>query len=703
MSVVQFVFPLGPIARALIAVVLGASAASLAPSVEARITKIVLTGPTPVFANASFGTVGAYEQFDGTAYGEVDPLDPLNALIQDIALAPRNSNGKVTYTTRVVIQRPVHLNQGNGSMLLEIVNRGNRLNPTFYNVGATTATPQGDGFLENQGFTLVWVGWQADLVAPTGVDLVTMSAPVAHSVGEDDPITGPVRAEFIISSPAPSLNILDDSSSNTPGYATAHSDNSRDTLTMRGHQNDPRVPILNSNWTYADCSTTPFPGTPDRRKVCLKGGFDSDHIYELLYTARDPIVMGLGLAALRDVGSFLRYSATDDLGVANPLAGGIQFTLLNGISQSGRLLRTYLELGFNQDEAHRPVFDGMQPHIGSVRNYINVRFSQPGRLAGTQHTEQQYPGPEGPLTYGDSLDPFTGQRSGVLDRCLATKTCPRIIHTMTDTEYWESSGAFDTVAPDASADVQIPDNVRIYQFSSTQHGGFSPVAPLTDAAKNNICTQLKNTNSYTYNIRALLVALQQWVASGKTPPASRYSSLARGTLVKPGALAFPVIAGVTGPNGLWNTRFVYDRGSRYVAADVSGIISTEPPKQLAVYPTLLPQVDADGNDVDGVRSVTLRAPLGTYTGWNVRRAGFSQGDSCDLIGAYIPFAATKLARVASSDPRLSLQERFGSLTVYTSAATAAAQELVNEGVLLPADQAAAIAAAVSQAQQAGLK
>jgi hypothetical protein len=703
MSDVQFVFPMGPIARALIAVVLGASAVSLAPSADARITKIVLSGPTPAFANASFGNVGAYEQFDGTAYGEVDPLDPLNALIQDIALAPRNSNGKATYTTRVVILRPVQLNQGNGTMLLEIVNRGNKLNPGFFNVGVTTATPQGDGFLEKQGFTLVWVGWQADLVAPTGVDLVTMSAPVAHYSNEDDPITGPVRAEFIVSSPAPSLNIVDNSSSNTPGYATAHRDNSHDTLTMRGHQNDPRVPIPNSNWAYADCSTTPFPGTPNRQKVCLKGGFDSDHIYELLYTARDPIVMGLGLAALRDVGSFLRYAATDDQGTANPLAGAMRYALLNGISQSGRLLRTFLELGFNQDEAHRPVFDGMQPHIGSVRNYINVRFSQPGRLAGTQHTEQQYPGPEGPLTYGDSLDSFTGKQSGLLDRCLATKTCPRIIHTMTDTEYWESSGAFDTVAPDGSADVQIPDNVRIYQFSSTQHGGFSPVAPLSDAAKNNICTQLKNTNSYTYNIRALLVALQQWVASGKTPPDSRYSSLARRSLVPPSALSFPTIAGVTGPNGLWNTRSVYDRGSRYNSADVSGIISVEPPRLVAQYPTLLPQVDADGNDIDGVRSVTLRAPLGTYTGWNVRAAGFSQGDACDLTGAYIPFKATKALRVASSDPRLSLEERYASLTAYTSAATAAAQELVNEGVLLPADQAAAIAAAVSQAQQTGLK
>jgi len=703
MSVAQFTGRLGPIARALIAATVAASSAGFSANADARITRIALNGPTIMFGGASFGTVGVYEQFDGTAYGEVDPLDPLNALIQDIALAPRNSNGKVTYTTRVVILRPVHLNQGNGTVLLEIVNRANKLNPGTFNVGVTTAMPQGDGFLENQGFSQVWVGWQADLVAPTGVDLVTMSAPVAHQVGEDDHITGRVRAEFIVNGAGPVTTrpILDDSSSNTPGYATASLDNSRDTLTARVHQNDPRVPIANSDWAYADCTTTPFPGVPNRQKVCLRNSFDTNHIYELLYTARDPIVMGLGLAALRDVGSFLRFSATDDLGNPSPLAGGTQYALLNGISQSGRLLRTFLELGFNQDEARRPVFDGMHPHIGSVRNYINVRFSQPGRLAGTQHTEQQYPGPEGPLTYGDSLDPFTGQRSGVLDRCLATKTCPKIIHTMSDIEYWESSGAFDTVTADGSADVQIPDNVRIFQFSSTQHGGFSPVAPLPTST--GICEQLPNANSYTYNIRALLVALQQWVAAGKTPPDSRYSSLARASLVPPSKLAFPVLPGVTGPNGVWNTRFVYNRGRNYLPADVSGIISVEPPTQVAVYPTLLPQVDADGNDIDGVRSVTLRAPLGTYTGWNVRRAGYSQGDACDLTGGYIPFQATKALRVASFDLRLSLQERYASVTAFTSAATAAAQELVSEGLLLPADQAAAIASAVSQAQQAGLR
>jgi Alpha/beta hydrolase domain len=285
---------------------------------------------------------------------------------------------------------------------------------------------------------------------------------------------------------------------------------------------------------------------------------------------------------------------------------------------------------------------------------------------------------------------------------------------MSDTEYWESSGAFDTVEADGSTDVQIPSNVRIYQFSSTHHGGFSPVAPLPTST--GICEQLPNTNSYTYNIRALLVALQQWVATGKQPPPSLYSSLANRSLVAPNAVAFPVIpcmagliacggptgAGpnISGPNsqgGIWNTRTLWNRGSHYNTADVSGTISIEPPVAVAQYPTLLPQVDADGNDIDGLRSVTLRAPLGTYMGWNVRKTGFSQGDACDLTGSWVPFTATKTQRTAIGDTRLSLQERYGNLAGYQQAATTAAAQLVSQGVLLPADQAAAIASAVAQA------
>jgi hypothetical protein len=678
----------------------------LGTTAEARVTQIIFGAPSMPYGSTTFGAVGQYEELDGVATGELDPNDPANALIQDIHLAPRNVHGMVEYSTMVSILKPVNPSAGNGAMLFEIVNRGGKLDPGFYNVGASATNPAGDGFLESQGFTLVWAGWQADLTPGGG--RVTMTAPIArqHNGGH---ITGAVRSEFIVNSNVvnghqveiTTQSILADSSSNTLGYPTVSLDNSHDTLTMRVHQNDSKQLIPNTDWTYADCSTTPFPGTPNPQKVCLRNGFDTNHIYELLYTAQDPIVMGVGLAAIRDVGAFLRHEKADDFHTANPLAGQIHWTLLNGISQSGRLLRTFLELGFNRDEKFGRVFDGMQPHIGSVRNYINIRFSQPGRLAGTQHTEKQYPGPEGPLTYGKSYDPFTGEEGGVLERCERTNTCPKIVHTMSDIEYWEASGAFDTVDPRGREDLDIPWNVRIYQFSSTQHGGFSPTATMPTST--GICEQLPNTNSYTYNIRALLMALYNWVARGEEPPPSAYSTLKRGTLVHPNRLDFPTIPRVTGPEGIWNTRLVYRRGEKYDAADVSGVISIEPPVARAEYPTLLPQVDADGNDVDGLRSVTLRAPLGTYTGWNVRKEGFSQGDACDLTGGFVPFTLTGAERQMSGDPRRSLQERYGTLAGYTAEATEAARNLVRQGYLLQSDEAAAITSATNQASALGLQ
>jgi hypothetical protein len=673
----------------------------LIPGADARITRIDLGPSTSPFGTTSFETVGQYEQIDGTAYGEIDPSDPLNAVIQDIDLAPRNVRGNVEYSTKVSILKPVDETRGNHTMLFEIVNRGNKLDPGTFNVGITAAHPAGDGFLENEGFTLVWAGWQADLVPPPSVNLVTMSAPIAHD-RNGATITGVVRSEFIINTTLQSTqNILAASSSNTPGYPTANLDNSHDVLTMRVHQDDPKVRIANSDWAYADCTSTPFPGVPNPQKVCLKNGFDTDHIYELIYTAKDPIVMGLGLAAIRDVAAFFRDAKKDDQGNTNPLAGDLKYALLNGISQSGRLLRTYLELGFNEGEDGQQVFDGMHPHIGSVRNYIDIRFSQPGRLAGTQHTEKQYPGPESPLTYGETYDPLTGETAGLLDRCRRSHTCPMIVHTMSDIEYWEASGAGDTTDPSGRRDLQIPDNVRIYEFSSTQHGGFSPVAALPTST--GICQQLPNANSYTYNIRALLVALQRWVATGQDPPPSLYSRIDHRSLVPLDKFVFPAIPNVTGPNTVFNTRAVYDRGNRYDADDVSGIISIEPPKAVAEYPALVPQVDADGNDIDGLRSITLQVPLGTYTGWNVRAAGFSEGDACDLTGSYIPFAVTKAQRSLIHDPRPSVEERYGTLVKYTALATAAADTLVMQRLLLASDEAAAIQSATNQAQQAGLK
>src|SRR5215469_10121273 len=495
---------------------------SLSPA-EARITNITISSTAPAYGGATFGSVGAYEFVTGVAFGEVDPNDQRNAIIQDIELAPRNARGMVEYSTKFQILKPLDESKGNHVMLFEIVNRGNELDPGFYNIGATTANPQGDGFLENLGLTLVWAGWQADLVAPqSNPGLITMvSVPIAHRNGQT--ITGVVRSEWTVSTPASTQNILAESSSNTPGYASVTTNNAGLMLTMRVHQDDPRMTVPNSDWAFADCTTAPFPGVPNPQKVCLKNGFDTNHIYELVYTAKNPIVMGLGLAAIRDVATFFRRANSS---AGNPIAGAISFSLLNGISQSGRLLRTYLNLGFNLGEDGQQVFDGMQPHIGAVENYINVRFSQPGRLAGTQHTEKQFPGSDSPLTYARRNDPLLGEPRGLLDRCTKGNTCPKIVHTMSDIEYWESSGAGDTTEPRGRFDLNQPPNVRIYQFSSTQHGGFSPIAPLPSST--GICEQLPNANTYTYNIRALLVALEEWVSIGRKPPDDQYSLLKDG-------------------------------------------------------------------------------------------------------------------------------------------------------------------------------
>lgn len=675
--------------RCLLVAALGMTLLGWPPSAEARIRSVTLDPPTP------FPGVGSpYVVITGTAIGEIDPRDRLDAVIQDIRRAPRDPKNLVLYSTKIAIVTPVDLSTGNHTMLFNIVTRGN---PLIYDVGS-------DLFLLKQGFSVVFAGWQADLLPIDNPLFFTMSAPVAHH-RNGETITGIVRSEFTLSVPASTQNIVAGFSTDTPGYPTVNLDNRHDTMTMRVHQDDPKLPIPNTDWAYADCGTVPFPGVPNPQKVCLRNGFDTNHIYELVYTARDPIVMGLGLAAIRDLASFLRYADNDDLGNPNPLAGAIKYALLYGFSQGAAVLRSYLSLGFNEDEAHRQVFDGMQPERATRRDPINLRFSQPGRTSGgTQHTEAQYPGSDPPATYGDTLDPLAGITGGLLDECRRTATCPKIVHTMGDNEYWESLGTALTTDVFGRFDLDIPDNVRIYQSASTQHGGFSPIAPLPTST--GICQFLPNPNSYSYHLRALLMALQQWVAFGTPPPPSLYPRIDRNTLVPLGKFVFPPnpLLPNPEPQTIFHRRQLFDRGPHYDADDVSGVITVEPPDLLADYPgPLVPQVDADGNGIDGIRTLTLQVPLGTYTGWNIRRDGFSEGDACDLTGSYMPFAVTKAQRGASGDPRPSLEERYGTLANYTALATAAANSLVAQRLLLPSDAVAAIQSATNQAQQAGLK
>jgi hypothetical protein len=681
---------------------IGVSMLGLALPAEARITGITFTTSQP-FGSQTFGSAGQYEQLDGTATGELVPEEPLNAVITDIDLAPR-IHGKAQYSFTFSILKPVDLSNSNGTLLYDIVNRGNKVITGWNNV-IPNPPAYGDGFLEKQGFILVWSGWEGDLL--TAPNRIELNAPVARN-RDGSSITGRIVTEYDLNgSPASFVPVGGGpfAGSNGRGYVPMSLDNNNPpaTLTARVHQDDTKVAIPNSQWAFAPCTSaqlTVLP--PDPPQICvnmLNGGtFDTNHIYELTYTAKDPLVQGIGLAAIRDFISFLRYG---DPQVNNPLEGAVDNVLMHGTSQSGRMARTFLDLGFNEDEHHRQVADGLNPHIGSVRIEINTRFAQPIRGPGLQHEEKiTTADADAPFTYGDSTDPVSGTTGGLLDRCTKSRTCPKIFHTNTDTEYWQGGMALDTT-DGLGHDLPIPDNVRIYHFSSAQHGGFNPAAPLPTST--GICQYLQNANPYVYQQRALLLALRDWVVSGTNPPNSRYARIDDGTLKPSTQVGFPNMAFATGIplypkvvfTGLENTRNVLFWGSQFLPTEESGILAGPPVVENAAYNILQPAVDADGNDIDGVRSTTLQTPLGTYMGWNYRKAGFGEGDLCDLTGSFIPFAGTQAQRTANGDPRLSLHERYGTTAGYVAAVTNAARNLVADGFLLPDDATAIIANAAS--------
>ena len=656
----------------------------IGPLAEARITRIVIQNRTsPAFGGASFGVVGQYEQLTGVAFGEVNPKDPLNAVITDIELAPRNSRGNVEYSMDFAITKPLDMSRGNKTLLYDVPNRGNIRSPEL-NIGGN-ATNVGDGFLQREGYTLVDSGWEGDLTTGLRITL-----PVAKR-RDGREIRGRVRAEYILGSPANTQDVTE-----PPAYEAISTNNSRSTLTRRVHQNDPRELIPNSQWAFADCTSVPFPGVPDPTKVCLQGGFDTNHIYELLYTAKNPMVMGLGFAATRDFISFLRSGNRDrHRDLENPLGDGIENAIMYGSSQSGRWIRTFIQLGFNQDEHRRQVVEGAIPHKASNRGAFNIRFAQPTRLSGTQHSEQQYPGAESPQTWDVSHDPFSGITAGQLERCRRTHTCPKITHTNTDTEYWQAVMSLNTTDSTGTQDLKIPSEVRIYDLAGTQHGGGNPLAqpPAVLPGFPNACQLRSNSNPFIHAQRALLVALREWIVNGTEPPPSLYSSLGRGSLVKPTDVLIPYIPAVnfTLP-GLVNYKFYLDRGRRFDVEDIADIMA-EPPLVGAAYNVLVPQVDADGNPIDGLRNTNVQVPLGTYTGWNIRKAGFSEGDSCDLTGAFIPFFRTEAERRKAGDPRLSLEERYPTHQDYVGKVTAAANDLVTERLLLREDADSIVAAA----------
>ena len=469
-------------------------------------------------------------------------------------------------------------------------------------------------------------------------------------------------------------------------------DTSKATLTRRAAEGREIVPIRSSDWAFADCSAAPFPGKPDPDKVCLKNGFDPAYLYELVYTAKDPLVLGIGFAATRDLTSFFRYAAKDDTGTANPIAGKVTHTLARGDSQSGNFLRSLVHLGFNQDEGKKIVFDGINPNIAVRQLAMNFRFASPGGAAALYE-----PGSDAVQTWssytrmtrGTGPPPVcsTAARPAIRVPRFSRPSGPRSYGTCAHRPTWS--------APRRTRIFRCPVNVRRYFFPGVTHGGgrggFSTDVPNPPAR----CELPNNPNPSSDTMRALTVALVDWVMKGTAPPPSQYPRLDRGDLVEPtqAALGFPIIPGVPLPDNILLPLYEYDFGPKVNYNDMRGIISMQPPAVRQTLPSLAPKVDADGNETSGVASVLHQAPLGSYLGWNVTAAGFNKGSGCGTSGGYIPFAKTKAERVAAGDPRPSLEERYGTHERYVAVVHAAAVRLVHDRFLLQEDAERLIAEA----------
>ena len=386
---------------------------------------------------------------------------------------------------------------------------------------------------------------------------------------------------------------------------------------------------------------------------------------------------GIGFAATRDLIAFLRQGST-----ASPLGAAIRHTIAQGNSQSGNYLRSFLNLGFNQDEAGRRVFDGMNPNIAARQLAMNIRFGAPSGAA-----EMFEPGSEGVLWWADYTDEARGRKAGgLLSRCQATETCPKIVETFGSAEFYSLRLSPNLVGTRADRDIPLPANVRRYYSPSVRHGGGQGGFNV-DIPVDGCCMLAANPNPSSDSNRALMHALVDWVVKDAPPPPSRYPRLDRGDLVPPtqAALGFPLIPGVSLPDGVFVPHYEYDFGPGFRNADVSGVVSLQPPVVRQTLPALVPRVDADGNEIAGVRSVLLDAPLGTYTGWNPVARGFFKGQIQALGGGYIPFAKTKAQRLAAGDPRLSLEERYVNHEGYVARVKAAAARAVAERFLLQDD------------------
>jgi hypothetical protein len=601
------------------------------------ITAIEIRDRESLVGGAEFGASGAYTRLNGTAFGELDPTHPGNRGIALLDKAPRNARGRVEYRSDFVILHPTDPARGNGRILYEVNNRGRIMLFANMCAGAAGNTPRttadlGNAFPLRLGFTLVWSGWDPGAPKATGLSL---ESPVASGAGR--PIVRRIREEFVSGTRLGALQ----------AFRLSHeAANTNATLTVRRAQTAPRLEV-------------PFEFVDTRSVRLLPEGTlpEPGSIYELFYDATKPRVQGIGFAATRDLISHLRRNGSEILG--RP----VTHTLAFGISQAGRYLRDHIAQGFNADENGARVFDGVFTHVAGIgRVFHNTPFAQPFRTR-TWHEDHDFPEVEFPFSSTTLVDPISGA-TGALLRCDASD--PKLIETNTSTEYWQKGASLLHTDPLGTHDVALPPNVRGYLVASTQHGGKANMPRDKGTSVNP-----RNWHDPMPAIRALLVALDEWVVTDRAPPDSRLPRIADDTLVAAEDVALPKVSGLTRPRA---------------ANDVAPLSDwTHPQAPTRTWRALVPQVDADGNERAGIRLPDIAVPRGTFTGWNLYAAPYPTGELADRDGTFLAFADTPAARQQAGDPRMSLQERYANAAAYTAAVQHCAATLQRERLLLAED------------------
>jgi hypothetical protein len=646
--------------------VLGVLVLICSANVQAGVTEFNILAIEPFAEGARFGDAGAYERVRGTYKGELDPADARNRVIVNLDKAPRNAAGRVEYEADFFLLRPVDAARGNGKLIYDVTNRGRkyihwRLMDARTKSVAQANDPRtledaGNGLLFRMGYTFVWSGWDPD--APRANNGMGMKPVIATNHGT--PIVRVIRDELVTGTRSPQRETF------RLTHHAAALDQTQARLTVRRREADARAEIPASGWAWVNDREIRL--LPEGKKPAVGS------IYEFHYPAKDPRVLGIGLAAVRDLVSFMKYETADAKGTANP-ARGTKAALGFGISQSGRFLRDFVYQGFNQDERARKVLDGALAHTAGVGGvFLNAEFGQPART-NTQFEDHLMPENAFPFSTARMTDPVTGKTDGLMR---SDGFDPLWMETNTSTEYWQKGASLLVTDPLSTKDVVLPANARAYLIAGTQHGG---QAWMTSTPGN--CVNPRNPHSPTPALRALLVALSEWV-DGKTPPPSQTPRLADNTLVAVDKLVFPVIPGVA------------------VARKVSefGVLTDwiKPAMDMSKpYRPLITNVDADGNEIAGIRLPEVAVPLGTYTGWNLYKAPFVEGELCDRDGTYIPFATSRDARTARSDPRASLEERYGTHAAYVTRLTDATQKLLAQRLLLQEDAERLVERARSEA------